>query len=334
MKKVSDETKDGERSMRNEQDPGDDIGRIIRHVGAREPVPSARAERARKNVHRHWQQEVARQAKPRNVGKYGLAASVLLASAAASFWMLTGAPVPVVASVDRVLGDVQIAGHVAPHKNIEAGSQIETGSDSRIALRMSGGQSLRIDVGSAVTLISANHVSLERGALYIDTELAADPDPVLVTTPFGTARDIGTQFQVRLTESAFNVGVREGKVVVESAGQPDIGVDEGQQLAINVGGQHARQPLAFNDAGWQWVETIMPEFSLDGASLQQYLGWFARERGLVLIWANRNSQVNADLALLSGSISGLGLDDSLVVVKGIAPFEHRIEGQTLWVEVN
>ena len=341
MKRISENGKEGGSSMRNGQDPTDDIGRIIGHAGAREAVPAERADRAREIVRRHWQQELARRAKPRRNAWLGLAAGVLLASGMVSLWMLSGGPgTNVVASVDRVLGEVTVAGtnRMPGESNqrdaIEAGSRIVTGPESRIALRMSGGQSLRVDIDSTVTLVSANQLSLERGALYIDTDQSTDPGPVFVSTPLGIARDIGTQFQVRLTNSALSVSVREGKVIVAPPGRDDMAVDEGQQLAVNVSGRHTRQSLSFNDAGWQWIETIMPEFSIDGASLQQYLDWFAHERGLVLVWADRISQDNADLALLSGSITGLGLDDSLLVVKGIAPFNHRIDGQTLWVEVN
>ena len=318
----------------------DDIGRLIHHVGARETVPAERMERARHNVRSHWQQLVDEHKETRDrayfSGRAIAASIVLVVGIALVLWGLTYTNSTVsVASVDRVLGEVSVAAvQPVPGGEIERDTVIETGVDSRIALRMSGGQSLRIDTSSQVVVHSPSHVSLTSGALYIDTLPAPGSDPIRVSTPMGTARDIGTQFQVRLTATALVVGVRDGVVEIEQTGVQNLSVGEGRYVELNVHGESAEFLLQENDPNWQWVETVMPEFSIKGVTLQQYLDWFARERGLTLRWEDETSEAKAGAAILSGSIAGMSLEQGLVLVKRIAPFEHRISGGELWIKVN
>ena len=318
----------------------DDVGRLIQHAGAREAVPDERFERARTNVQAHWQQAVAQQAqekRPARLRLVAIAASLAMAVGATFvFWNLAGTPgVISMASVDRVLGEVRIADQLATAGSaIAADTVITTGAEGRIALRMSGGQSLRIDADSSFILHSPNHVSLESGAIYIDTAFAENAEPILVSTPFGTAQDIGTQFQVRLTASMLVVGVRDGQVEVEQTGQPSLSIDKGYFVEMDLAGEPEKHLLESDDPDWEWIETIRPEFEIQDSSLEQYLRWYAHESGLTLDWADEASETNARTTILSGTISGSSLDESLLVVKQVAPFEHRILDNSFWVKVD
>ena len=317
----------------------DDIGRVIKLAGAREAVPAERLERVRQNVRTHWHTEVEKQqmaGRTRRFNIYAIAAGlILVAGATLTLWRIPNAPTTdALASVERVLGVVQIHEELA-NRNSEVGANalVRTGDDGRIALRMSGGQSLRIDTSSHVILHSPNHVTLKSGAIYIDTALVENPDPILVSTPLGTAQDIGTQFQVRVTGMMMVVGVREGLVEVSQPGQQNQSVNKGNFVELVADGQSAQHALPADHPGWDWIETVTPEFDIEGATLAQYLGWYTRERGLKLAWADALSESRASTARLSGSIAGNSLDEGLQLVKQVAPFEHRLSGDTLWVEV-
>jgi len=317
----------------------DMIGRLIHLAGAREAVPPERFERVRQNVHSHWQQVVSERRPTRRLWRLkniAVAASIILvAGVTFMIWNLEYQPaLRPLASVDRVLGQVQIGDEYA-RKNSEicADTPIETGPDGRIALRMSGGQSLRIDSSSQVIVHSPDHISLEAGAIYIDTAYSENAKPILVSTPLGTAQDVGTQFQVRLTGMLLVVGVRQGLVEVSQSGQQNLSVNMGYYIELGANGEKAQHALQADAPDWAWIESVAPGFEIQGATLAQYLQWYARERGLELVWADAQSESTAGATLLSGSIEGSGLDEGLLLVKLIAPFEHRISSGRLWVKV-
>jgi ferric-dicitrate binding protein FerR (iron transport regulator) len=317
----------------------DNIGRLIKLAGAREAVPPERFERVRQNVHSHWQQVVAEQRATRRPWRFkniAVAASfILVAGATLILWNLEYKPAfEPLATVDRVLGLVQIGDEYAgKNSEISADTPIITGANGRIALRLSGGQSLRIDTSSHVIVHSPSHISLEAGAIYIDTAFSEETNPILVSTPLGSAQDIGTQFQVRLTGMALVVGVRQGLVEVSQPGQQNLSVNKGYSLELAANGESGQQPLHADDPDWAWIETVTPEFDIEGASLAEYLQWYASERGVELVWADTASESKANAAILAGSISGSSLDEGLLLVKKIAPFEHRLSTDRLWIKV-
>ena len=238
------------------------------------------------------------------------------------------------ANVERVLGEVQIANEMAIKGSpIGAEIPIVTSADSRIALRMSGGQSLRIDTSSHVIIHSPDHISLQSGAIYIDTSSAETAAPIHVSTPLGSARDIGTQFQVRLSGMIMVVGVRQGLVEVSRDGQQSHSVQKGQSIKLDSAGEIDKYALASSDPEWKWIETVVPEFDIQGKSLESYLHWFARERGVKLDWADEKSKSSARATVLSGSITGSNLEEGLMLVQQIAPFEYRLSHDSLWAKV-
>jgi ferric-dicitrate binding protein FerR (iron transport regulator) len=317
----------------------DEIGQLIKLAGAREAVPVERFDRVRQNVQAHWQQVVTERRGAKRAQRFNIlavaAGFILMAGASMMLWNLSRAPgAASLASVDRVLGEVQI-GDKNAHENsaISANTPITTGSDGRIALRLIGGQSLRVDTASHVILHSPNHISLEAGAIYVDTAFAAGEAPILVSTPLGTAQDIGTQFQVRLTGMLLVVGVRNGLVEVSQPGQQNLSINKGYYVELDASGENGQHPLQPDDPNWDWIESVTPEFVIQGASLAEYLRWYAGERGVELVWADAASESRAAAAALAGSIAGASLDEGLLLVKQVAPFEHQLSGDTLWIKV-
>lgn len=331
MNKYSDKQEKGTDNM-------DDVGRLIHYAGARETVDPERTEIARGRVAAHWENVVAERRsirRQKHNRMYAVAASLVLVAVTASvLWQPQGGPPDPVAMVDRVLGTVMVADSGAVSGvAIDANSAIETGPDGRIALRMSGGQSLRVDVNSRLVVDGAGQVSLQRGALYIDTGLVGAPPPMLVATALGTARDVGTQFQVRLADSMLIVAVRDGLVDVVPVGQENVSVEAGRFLEVDTLGSKQDLPLQDDSANWAWIETVVPEFQIEGATLAEYLNWYAHERGLQLNWNDTDSAQKAGDIVLSGSIRGASLGEGLQIVRQIAPFEFSVDGDVLRVTV-
>lgn len=315
----------------------DNIGEIIKLAGARETIPDERFERARQSVHSHWQQVVAQQPayRLRRFRPLAIAASVLIVvSATFVLWNQIRLPsTPQLASVERVLGEVQINNeNIHDYSEITANTLIQTGETGRIAIRMSGGQSLRINTSSKLTVHSPNHISLETGAIYIDSSNAQE-EPMRVSTPLGIAQDIGTQFQVSLSGMQLVVGVRQGLVEVTRAGQKTLSISKGFYAELNNTDDSELNPLQTNDPNWAWIETIAPQFDIQNANLAQYLQWYTQESGLELVWANADSELNALNTQLSGSIAGSSLAEGLLLVKQVAPFQYQVTGDRFWVKV-
>jgi len=317
----------------------DDIGRLIKLAGAREAVEDERFDRVHLKVHQHWQEVVNNQtvkSRPWQLKTVALVASLVVI--VVSIFIFSKVSIvrelQPLADVQRVLGEVKIAGEQAVGDSlIPADSAIITGTEGRVALRLSGGQSLRIDSLSQVRLHSPGEISLDKGAIYIDTTFASIHDPIRVTTSLGTAQDIGTRFQVRLTAMAMVVGVRDGLVEVSQAGQAVVPVDKGRSVELDAKGGVVTKPLEANDPDWDWIDKVAPAFDIQGATLEQYLNWYTHERSLELVWADGASEKKAKKAVLAGSIDASSLDDGLDMVQQIAPFEYRVVADQLLVVV-
>lgn len=148
----------------------DDVGKLIHHAGAREPVDAERMENARQRVVAHWESTVSQSvaSKKRNNVRWIAVAASLISTIGISFFYLQPSNQPystAMATVDRVIGNVVVANATAVQgAAISEDTLIETSEGDLIALRLRGGQSLRIDQSSQLVVHSPNHVSLARGA--------------------------------------------------------------------------------------------------------------------------------------------------------------------------
>lgn len=317
----------------------DEIGRLIHYVGAREPVDPGRMNLARERVGAHWESVAAERRAGRNrrrMLQFSLAAGIVVALGA--LFVVANrpevAPLTVMATVENVLGDGLIANRDAEKGgSIAADTRISTAVDGRIALRLANGQSLRIDQASQLVVRSASHITLMAGGIYIDSDQAIAASTVQVDTPFGTARDVGTRFQVRLTDAALKIGVRSGLVEIGRNSRREFAVNEGSFLELGPSGRTGGGDLRSDDPDWLWIESIPPAFDLEGASLAQYLEWYAHELGLVLRWESNGAEQRASSVRLSGSIEGASLEEGLEIVRRIAEFDIREVDGALWISV-
>ena len=314
----------------------DDVGKLIRHAGPRASIDADRFAKAHARVQAHWETVVADQRKSRPAGfdpGIAVAASIILAIAAGflASRYIQDAPSPDALVVNRVVGEVLVDDRViAAGESIPVEGVITTASDSRVALQLTDGQSLRIDQDTQLVVIAESRFRLERGTAYFDSGRSTDASPVYVDTPYGVATDIGTQFQVRLLANTVEVGVREGLVALSRQGQEALTVDRGQILEVaDDGGAEFRD--IEDDGMWDWVNSIAPEIDTNGMTLSDYLEWYAREKGYEIQWVDTESRNNAMGIRLSVSIQGLTLGEGLALVQAMAPFDYEIDDGTMRV---
>lgn len=327
---------DMKRTANDADEPGDEIGPLIRLAGIRETVSPEQFGAAQRRVAAHWQEVVARRRQRRSWQIFAVAASLVATVTIATLAWRAG-PEPLaapVAAVTRVLGDVYADGEPAvPGATVPPGAMIQTTDGAGIALALANGHSMRIDRLSRIVALGGNRFRLEQGAVYVDSGAAAPANSVFVETPYGIASDVGTQFQVRVTADGLTVGVREGLVELVVVDEAPVSVPTGRVYRLAPSGEATLQPYDRDGPLWAWVALIAPDFDIDGATLRDYLDWYARERGLALEWADATSASRAAAIRLSGSIAGLSLDDGIDTVKRIAPFEYEQRGDALTIRV-
>lgn len=316
----------------------DDIARLIRFGGAREAVAEDRYEQARERVLAHWKSVVRERRRKRRQRRLVplAAAAAMLVVAVAWLGRETASP-PIVGEpvvVNRITGEVLVDGVSArPGDVIPRDAVVESTANGRVAMQLPRGNSLRLDTGSRVVFAGAARLRLDRGAVYVDAGVDPGPSAVEISTPFGVARDIGTQFQVRIHGDRLRVGVREGRIEFARPNGSPVSVTAGQTVEIPADGGPAIPVGASPADSWTWVEAIAPEFDIQDATLDAYLRWYARQTGLVLEWQDGRSAVNASQIRLSGSIGGLSLDEGFDLVGRIAPFEAQRSLRALRVRV-
>ena len=301
-----------------------DIERLLQVTGARPQPPAALAQRARARLHDEWLTIVAaRRMRRRRITGIALAASILLAAVGA--WLIAPQvqqPDVMVASVVLARGDLRVADGwagrwrpVADGENLHAGQQLMTGPEGRGALLLPGGLSLRLDHGTRLALRGAVRFDLERGSVYLDTGAAGSASgPFVVGTPIGEVQHLGTQYEVRLNESAVSIRIREGRVGLLRQGAPVTEGRAGERLQIESSGRVTRGETDTYGASWSWVTATAPGFDLDGRTLAEFLGWVARELGQPVAYDSPAVAEEARAVVLSGSVTGLTPDQALTAV--------------------
>jgi ferric-dicitrate binding protein FerR (iron transport regulator) len=325
--------------------PEDDpIARLFERAGPRSTAPKEREDRIRGAVRAHWRRELGAES-PRRAPAW--IAATLAAAAAVVVVLAWGlwsrgqrspGEATSIATLLRSEGSIRLVdgapgraedGTLRAGEALPPGTSVETASDGRAALALADGSSLRIDSGTRVRLLTGPTLDLEHGTIYIDSGPGQGRRAFLeVRTRLGVVRDIGTQFEVRLTADELWLSVREGLATLASAGR-SFGASAGTRLVAAGTGVESR-PLENPD--WSWVLTIAPAFEMEGKTLHEYLDWLARETGWRLEFADPAIAREAPTVVLHGSVAELRPDETPAAVLPTCGLGHRLSGGTLVIE--
>jgi ferric-dicitrate binding protein FerR (iron transport regulator) len=321
---------------------GDQIGRLLKLAGRRQMPDPTDMRRAREAARSEWTVAV-RQRGWRGRWRFGLGAMAAALCALAA-WLSLRTPTPPaalaeVATFQRVMGTVVVTSVgqgrqtvTGPGFRLRPGARLEISSDSRAALVLIDGTAISFDRATVAVFESAHHVTLERGAAYIDSGRAAGAESALrVETAFGAVRHVGTQFEVRVGAASMRVRVREGLVAVER-GTTKWTTAAGEALVVAANGTPSRERIATSGSDWRWVHELSGPFILEGATLQTFLDWIGREQGWHWEIADAALRARADRVVLHGSIEGLTPEEALSAVLPAAGLAYRREGTRLIIE--
>ncbi len=353
-------------------DGSDPIAALLAEAGPRDSVEldgsdsGRRFEQAKAAARASWRDHLAEENEDSEIGaaiqhpasRSGwrpgslAAAAVLLLAVTAGWWLLSGErqraldeSVVRLGTVEAVAGSVRIGETEGTlGSEVLSGAWIETGDREsgagRVGLRLGAGQSVRFDAGSRARFLSAERIQLESGAVYVDsgveTSRANPGSAITVTTPWGSVREIGTQFEVRLQEDAeavLGVRVREGAVVVE-AGASEQGAAAGEAVQMSAGGAWSRSQVSSDDSSWTWIEALAIPFSIEGRTLSEYLRWLERETGWTVRFQDPQARAELEGTILHGSIEGMAPRESVTPILVGSGLEARFEDGGLLVLVD
>ena len=262
----------------------------------------------------------------------GAAGVAALAIAFLLQWNATSAQ-PQVARVARVIGAAELAADGGWKPMTESGGTLLEGASLRtlaggsVALALDGGASLRLAAATEVQMDGPRRVLLRSGTLYLDNAGSAGTG-YRIETPAGTAHDVGTQFELRVTDGVLRLRVREGRVEIDRAGEIVNG-SAGEQLDIDVLGSVSRSTIAATDTAWQWVETIAPAPDIDGQPASVLLTWVARETGRRLHYESAAVETRAAAVILHGNIRHLAPLAALDVMLATTDLEYALIGDRM-----
>jgi len=311
----------------------DAVAALVGAAGKRPQPPQDAYEQVFAAAHDAWHGKL--RARRARVTTFALAASVATVAIAAAVVMqlVSRDAQPVVASAGIIQGDVLIRPPGAStwrslgdlREAIVVGTQLRTTDAGRLALELPGAASLRIDVGTELTLSATTELELSAGTIYIDSGTELLDSAFTVTTPYGTVRDIGTQFEVSTAPDALRVRVRDGAISLDSdLATTSILGSAGEQLSIDSSGSVERDFFSPFGSAWEWVETLAGAPDVEGISLMAFLDWVARESGRELRFDAPVTETRVRTVTLHGDASNLSPMEALDVMLSTTDFEFSL----------
>ncbi len=310
------------------------VRRLVELAGPRRDAPAEVASAAKRALRQAWRAKVQARREARRRRVFLSLAALLFLGLGLGFWFREGlrnplstavgtTPATEVARVEQWFGE---EGGGAVGTFLVAGDRLATGSANRVALRLAGKQTLRLDAESEVVFGEPGHLLLRRGAVYVDS--GPEAVPLQVETPFGRVRDIGTQFLLRLEDGSLALAVRKGEILLEgTAGARRL--SQGETLTVSTAGEQLRGETSGRDWLWDWVSRATPEFQMEGRSAHEVLSWVARERGQTLRYDRASDEELARSITASGTSAGLTPDELLALILPGSGLRHRDAGREL-----
>jgi len=303
------------RNPKSQNDPGNDaLADLFRQVPARKAPPAEDEQMIREAVHTQWR-EITRNRR-RKTWAWALAASVVIAVVSVVRFIPdtpVSDPILTVASIDKISGAVTAFSTNGPvvlnpdaSQDLMTGLTIRSASASGAGLRWLNGTLIRLDENTELKLISIDEIFLRSGRVYLDTlHVRNSGKELVISTPHGLVRHLGTQFMTQSSTSGLVVSVREGEVLFQPTAdnrQESAQAGVGQRLEVSPGGKFEVQPIPTWGDDWNWAEALSPGFRSDGRSLADLFDWAGRELGRRVEYASPSAESVAATTVMHGNL--------------------------------
>jgi len=314
----------------------DIVERLIRMAGSRPAGDVDRERRIHDAVLAAWRESVQpRRARRRRIAGALLAAALVVLGVLLMRPGTTPSPAPPsnvtagrLTAVTGTLERLDLArtpirvGDAAP-----VGSGFETMAGALATLALIDGAEVRVNEKTIVRVAGARELQIERGAIYVDS--GPNRGSLMVRTPLGVVRDVGTRFEVARIGAAWRVRVRAG--VVRYEGDAPREAAAGNELILQPTGGVLERPSTTYGDDWQWVVRAAPVFQIEGRTLGEFLDWVARESGRHVEFTRDELRQSMSTTMLHGSIDGLTVEQALDVILPACGLAHQIASQRVIV---
>lgn len=318
----------------------DNIGRLIQAAGPREQLPAA----LKRQWEAHFRAELESvRSSSRRRRRYAACLAVGVIAIAIALSLLSRPPtvdrpaVRVVALSGTVTASSRLGNDttLTEGRALTAGQTLLTAADGYAAVNWAG-YDLRLNRDTRLEL-RRDGVALQAGELYVSD----DPHRIghfqlVITTPFGTVRDIGTQFMVRVQADTAVTTVRRG-VVEFRAGHTTHRAEPDSSFAsrLSVTREQTVHAERVSPGGneWRWIYRAAPGFALDGRTAWDFLRWSIGESGLRLVFDTSAAEIYARTTTLHGSIEGLDPEEALAPVLATTDLDYVVESGSLRISL-
>ncbi len=323
-------------------DPRSDEGRESRGEAAlaralrSAPIAEEALARMRSAVASEWRTAHGARRPPHSVNRLRYSVAASIAVAVLSAWWLIDRD-----ASGQILGVVRSEGAVGlvAHRRLFGDSTLAHGAELRTGPRITAiattdvslmdGGTLIIRQGSVFTASPPHVIVLESGSIYVDFDPAARHGDLVVRTPLGELRHVGTQFDVTVRAGEERIAVREGLVRV--TGHTSTDISAGRAIVIDATGIRSTDTVQPYDREWGWVEAAMATPAIEGQTAAAFLHWLSRTTGKRLVWADDESRRLAERTTLHGSIESLAIDVAANAVLATTSLHARIDDKTIFV---
>jgi ferric-dicitrate binding protein FerR (iron transport regulator) len=319
-------------------DDRDDAMRDLLRQPRPSTVDAVRAARVRGAVHAAWRETAPGTRSWRRAVAMAAAAMLMVGVALPLVTWLRERGTPVaaapIASTLFVTSEVVFqhdgqarAGRVGD--GLSPGTRITT-YGGRAAIVLANGVELRLDSNTAITLDTERSMSLTRGALYLDSShRTGEPETVAIVARGTVIRDIGTRYEVRLSDEELRVRVRDGRVEVLSAFGM-LEADRGEQLRVTPSAILAGR-ASTSGTDWDWIVRAVPPPQLEGRPLTEFLAWAEREGGRSIRFADPALERANATTIVYGAIERLTVDEALDVVLPSCGLARHTDGDVITI---
>lgn len=301
-------------------------------------VDAERAVRVRTAVHAAWKDAAGGRRRWKSAIALAAAAVLVFALALTAVNMLRDRGTPQaaapIASTLFATSDVvfQNDGQARPARGgeeLKAGTRITTYA-GHAAIVLANGVELRLDENTDVTLDTEGSVALATGALYLDSSnRTRPPEAVAIVARGSVIRDIGTRFEVRLSNEEVRVRVRDGRVEVLNAfGMREA--DRGGQLRVTSSGILSGR-TATSGADWDWIVRATKPPQLEGRPLPEFLAWAEREGGRAIRFEDPALERANAATIVYGAIDRLTVEEALDVVLPSCGLARRTDAEIITI---
>ncbi|TXS95583.1 FecR domain-containing protein [Parahaliea maris] len=285
-----------------------DIGVLLRTAGRRETATPEAMQRWESRFRAELAPVVQRRRRQRRLIAGSLAAVAALLLVLIYPEQEQPRPQAVTASVESTRGQVSVISGaerqpIAGGQMLAVGSVLHSGVNGYAAIVL-GAHRVRLDSDSRITL-QADGVFLHRGRLYASDGLSQAVRSFSVSTPWGSIRDIGTQFMVQVGERETVATVRLGAIELRQGQiQQRAAATSGSavQLRIDSGARISERAVGSRGTAWDWIYQSATAFELEGSSALAFLEWVSAETGLRLEFSSTGAREEAARTTLHGEL--------------------------------